>query len=199
LDLAQLKGVGFDNGLNSKATDLECERILGTPTLRYPNTEGWFFGGAIAYRTNGFRTDLNFRSIAAPKPVGSKKVLSMISVASRDAQVPVQTVTFAKLLNNPERYDYLRVKVEGYLKSHGDLAALYENKVQADVPRKDYVWIAPTVTVDHEKDVQSIKEGKVRVIGVVDCGLRSLEFGVGRSNHWDISISELELLEEVKE
>ena len=199
VDVAQMKGVAFDNGLNAMTSDLDCEKTLGAPTLRYPHTEGWFLGGAIAYCTNGFRTDLHFRSIAASKPAHNATVFSLISVASGDAQVPVRNVTFTSLLNDPERYEYLRIKLEGHLKSRGNILALYENKEQSALPRQDNVWITPIARAGHESDVQSIKEGKVRVIGMVDYGLRSLEIGAGRSNHWDIEISELELLEEIKE
>lgn len=192
LELAPTKGVVFDNGVSGRTTDPEFERTLGAPALRYPRTRGWFFDGAAAYCTNGFRTDLHFDS--------DRNGLWMISVSSKDAaehRLAVATVT--KLLQYPESYDGLRVKVEGYLKSGRGLSALYQNLEDASRSGDDKVWIAPTNRPGHEKDVQSIKEGKVRVVGLVDYGLRSLEFGVGRSNHWDIQISELELLEEIKE
>jgi len=199
VDVAQMKGVAFDNGLNAMSSDLDCEKTLGAPTLRYPHTGDWFFGGEVAYCANAFRTGLNFDSIAASNPAHNKSVLSQISVASGDAQVPVRNVTFTSLLNDPERYQYLRLKLECYSKSRGNLLAIYESKEQSTLPRQDNVWIAPTARAGHENDVQPIKEGKVRVIGMVDFGLRSLELGVGRSNHWDIEISDLELLEEIKD
>jgi hypothetical protein len=199
LNIAQIQGAAFDNGLNAMTSDFACEKILGSPALRDPRTRGWFFGGEIAYCTNGFRTDLNFRSVAVPKSAHNIGVLSVVSVASKDAEVPVRTTTVTNLLNYPESFEGLRVKVSGYLKSGRELAALYHNHEDATQSRDDKVWIAPTAKPGHEEDVQSIKEGNVRIIGVVDCDLQSLEFGAGRSSHWNVKISELELLEHIKD
>jgi len=38
----------------------DYERVLGAPTLRHPDPRGTLFVGEIAYRTNGFRTDISF-------------------------------------------------------------------------------------------------------------------------------------------
>jgi hypothetical protein len=199
LDLAQMRSVTFDNGLSGRTSDLEFEKFLGSPTLRIPRTRGWFFGGEVAYCTNGIRTDLHFSSISVPQSARNQNVLWMLSVSSRDAEHPIPVVTITNLLNYPQSYDGIRIQITGYLKPARELSALYQNQEDASQSRDDKVWISPVARPGHEKKVQSIKEGKVRVVGVVDCGLRNLEFGVGRSNQWDIRISELELLEEIKD
>jgi hypothetical protein len=196
VDLSQMPCVAFDNGFNGTRSDIECEKTLGKPTLRSPRTRGWYFCGDVAYCTNEFRTDLHFNSVTGPQ---SASELWMISVSSNDAEHRLLVATITNLLNHPQSYDGLRVKVEGYLKAGRELSAFYQNLEDASQSSDDKVWIAPTIRAGHENDVQSIKEGKVRVIGMVDYWLRSLELGVGRSNHWDIEISDLELLEEIKE
>jgi hypothetical protein len=50
----------FDNGLTGTMREADYERVLGAPTLRHPDPRGTLFVGEIAYRTNGFRTDISF-------------------------------------------------------------------------------------------------------------------------------------------
>src|SRR5262249_9512276 len=163
--------VAFDNGLNGMTSDIECEKTLGKPALRSPRTRGWYFCGDVAYCTNEFRTDLHFDSGTGPQ---SASELWMISVSSKDAEHRMPVATVNNLLHYPKSYDGLRVKVEGYLKAGRELPALYQNQEDATQASSDHVWISPTIRLGHEKDVQSVKEGNVRIIGVVDSNLRSL-------------------------
>jgi hypothetical protein len=55
-----LQMMRFDNGLNGQMQQMDCERLLGPPTVRTPDPQGTLFVGEIGYRTNNLRTDLLF-------------------------------------------------------------------------------------------------------------------------------------------
>lgn len=54
------KSLKFDNGLTGARSRAECEKLLGEPALRDPETESRPYVGAVAYRTGALRVDLGF-------------------------------------------------------------------------------------------------------------------------------------------
>ena len=111
----------------------------------------------------------------------------------------VPKVAITNLLAHMKDYQGKRVEVTGYYKSGIELSALYQHQEDANhFQDTKALWIMPFAKPGHEKQIKTVKEGLVRIVGVFDYNVRQPELGVGHLNGWPAQIVAMELFEEIK-
>ena len=138
--------------------------------------------------------------LLSPFPIFIGFLLSISPLLAADNTTnAVPKVAITNLLTHMKEYRGKRVEVTGYFRSGPELLALYQNLDDAKSFRNaEALWIGPFVKPGHEKTVNFVKEGHVRIVGVFDYNVHDPELGVGHMNRWPAHLVALEVFEEIK-
>lgn len=114
------------------------------------------------------------------------------ALASETNLAPVAKVTVTNLLAHKSEYKGKRVEVTGYYLSYFECSKLSHHQGDSD---KASIWVHVWhVKPGHEKQIQRVPKGQVRVVGTFDYK----EGGSGHLGMCPAEITDLELFEPVK-